>query len=161
MPRKKKIVRGNLSDMKIDMFYPRASLRAVLFAAVCLLFAMPALAAGNLAKRAERLPELALDAAKGFSVKEYRLETGKYYRWRIVSDGREEYKLLAPELFRNSWIDQVSIEDKEVKTMGLYAVEFDDDGEIDVWFMPIRPGTYEFFVENLRSQGFTGNFIVE
>ena len=147
--------------MKIDLLSPWTSPGAILLAAICLLSAMPALGAGNLAKRAERLPELALEATKGFSVKEYRLETGKYYRWRIVSDGREEYKLLAPELFRNSWIDQVSIEDKEVKTMGLYAVEFDDDGEIDVWFMPIRPGTYEYFVENLQSQGFTGRFIVE
>ena len=147
--------------MKFDKLCLRAGSRAALLAVLCLLFGAPALAAGNLAKRAERLPELALDATKGFSVKEYRLETGKYYRWRIVSDGREDYTLLAPELFRNSWIDQVSIEDKEVKTQGLYAVEFDDDGAIDIWFLPVRPGTYEFFVENLRSQGFTGRFIVE
>ena len=147
--------------MKFDKLCLRAGSRAALLAVLCLLFGAPALAAGNLAKRAERLPELALDATKGFSVKEYRLETGKYYRWRIVSDGREDYTLLAPELFRNSWIDQVSIEDKEVKTQGLYAVEFDDDGAIDIWFLPVRPGTYEFFVENLQSQGFMGRFIVE
>lgn len=121
-----------------------------------LLAAFPALAGGNLAKRAERLEVLKLDAASGFSVKEYALETGVYYRWRIESDGREEYKLLAPELFRNSWIDQVSIEDKEVKPMGLYAVEFDDEGEIDIWFMPIRPGDYPFFIESLETQGFSG-----
>lgn len=132
-----------------------------LFLALALCAAQPAAAAGNLAKRAERLPELALDAAKGFSVTEYRVETGVYYRWRISSDGRSEYKLLAPELFRNSWIEQVSIEDKEVKPFGLYAVEFDDDGEIDVWFVPIRPGSFGFHVEGLESQGFSGQSIVE
>jgi hypothetical protein len=65
-----------------------------------------------------------------------------------VSDGRGEYKLMAPELMRNSWVEQVSIEDKEVKPLGgLYAVEFDDEGEIDIYFVPIRPGTYEFYVD--------------
>jgi len=148
--------------MKFDRLCLRSGSRAILLTVVCLLFGAPALAAGNLAKRAERLPELVLDAAKGFSVKEYRLETGKYYRWRIVSDGREEYKLLAPDLFRNSWIDQIVIEDKEVKPLGgIYALEFDDEGEIDVYFLVVRPGRYGFYIENLRSQGFEGVFEVK
>ena len=67
---------------------------------------------------------------------------------------------MAPELFRNSWIDQISIEDKEVKPFGLYAVEFDDEGTIDVWFMPVRPGSYRFYIEGLASQGFEGVFEV-
>jgi hypothetical protein len=63
--------------------------------------------------------------------------------FRIASDGRDEYKLLVPELMRNAWVEQVSIEDKEVKPLGgLYAVEFDDKGEIDIYFAPLRPGTY-------------------
>lgn len=119
-------------------------------------------AEGNLAVRAERLPPLMLDAADGFSIKTYEIETGQFYRWRIVSDGREEYKLLAPELFRNAWIDQIVIEDKEVKPYGgIYALEFDDEGEIDVFFLIIRPGRYSFYIENLRSQGFEGAFIVK
>ncbi|MFQ5566987.1 MAG: hypothetical protein ACE5EU_11560, partial [Paracoccaceae bacterium] len=69
---------------------------------------------------------------------------------------REEYRLMAPELFRNSWIDQVSIEDKEVKPTGLYAVEFDDEGEIDIWFVPIRPGDYRFYIHSLENEGFSG-----
>ena len=113
-------------------------------------------AAGNLLKRAERLVKLELNAGSGFSIKAYDLETGVYYRWRIVSDGREEYRLMAPELFRNSWIDRVSIEDREVKPMGLHAVEFDDEGEIDIWFVPIRPGDYRFYIESLESEGFEG-----
>ena len=64
-----------------------------------------ATAKGNFTKRAKRLPILELDASKGFSQKNYEIETGVYYRWRIKSDGKEEYKLLAPELFRNSWIN--------------------------------------------------------
>ena len=120
------------------------------------------LAEGNLATRAERLPELAIDGAKGFSVTSYEIETGKFSRWRIVSNGRDDYKLLAPELMRNSWVEQVSIEDKEVKPLGgLYAVEFDDEGEIDIYFVPIRPGTYEFYIENMREDGMLGTFVVK
>jgi hypothetical protein len=132
--------------------------------AVLTVLLLPTLAwaEGNLAARAERLPTLEIDGAKGFSVTSYEIETGKFYRWRIASDGRDEYKLLAPELMRNSWVDQISIEDKEVKLLGgLYAVEFDDEGEIDIYFVPIRPGTYEFYIENMRADGMLGTFVVK
>ena len=127
-----------------------------------LVWSASALAEGNLATRAERLPELEIKAAEGFSVTSYEIVTGMFYRWRIVSDGRDEYKLLAPELMRNVWIEQVSIEDKEVKPMGsLYAVEFDDEGEIDIYFVPIRPGIYEFYVEGMEADGMSGTFLVK
>ena len=117
---------------------------------------------GNLAKRAERLKELRIDAVKGFSQKSFVLETGKFYRWRIISDGRDEYKVLFPKLSRNAWFEQISINEKEVKPFGsIYAVEFDDEGKIDVFFIPIRPGKYEFFVENYRNSGMLGYFKIE
>ena len=132
--------------------------KAALLAA---LIALPAHAEGDPTRRATRLTPLVLDAAGGFSTRRYEIETGVYYRWRIESDGREEYKLLAPGLFRESWIDQVVIEDREVKPMGLHAVEFDDAGQIDIWFITLRPGTYEFYVEGLETQGFRGEFVVK
>ena len=83
-------------------------------------------------------------------------------RWRVASDGRDEYKLLAPELMRNSWVEQVSIEDKEVKPLGgLYAVEFDDEGEIEIYFVPVRPGAYECSIENMREAGMLGTVVVK
>ncbi|WP_212523849.1 hypothetical protein [Actibacterium sp. MT2.3-13A] len=123
--------------------------------------ATPAAADGDPTRRATRLDPLALNAAEGFSTTSYTIKAGTYYRWRIESDGLEEYKLLAPELFRESWIDQIVIEDLEVKPYGLHAVEFDDEGVIDIWFVPIRPGTYRFYVEGLETQGFNGEFIVQ
>ncbi len=121
-----------------------------------------AAAEGNLARRAERLPELRIDAAKGFSIKSYQLETGKFYRLRVISDGRDEYSFRFPELSRNAWFDQIVIEDREVKPHGgVYSLEFDAEGEIDVYFIPIRPGTYEFFVENYRESGMLGRFEIE
>ena len=117
---------------------------------------------GNLARRAERLEELKINAEKGFSIKKYLLETGKYYRWRIISDGRDEYSFVFPKLSRNVWIGQVVIEKKEVKPFGgIYSLEFDEEGEIDVYFLPIRPGKYDFYVENYRESGMLGQIIVK
>ncbi len=124
------------------------------------ILATPALAEGNLAKRAERLEPLELDAAKGFSVREYQLETGKYYRWRIVSDGRDAYEIEVEGLFENAWIDKVVVEGMAMSVSGLGELEMEDEGEVDVWFIPIRPGEYEFAVENLGEQGFSGVFKV-
>ena len=48
-------------------------------------------AAGQITKRAERLEEIKIDGAEGFSVSEINLETGTFYRLRITSDGKDEY----------------------------------------------------------------------
>lgn len=120
-----------------------------------------AFAEGNLASRATRLPDMAIDSANlSLSVSEFELETGAYYRWRIVHDGGEEFQLMAPDLFRNAWIDQVVIEDLEVKPLGLHSVEFDDEGTIDIWFVPIRPGNFDFWIEGYRDRGLGGTFVV-
>jgi len=118
-------------------------------------------AEGNLASQPTRLEPLVLGSDLSFSVKEYTLETGKYYKWKITSDGGEEFLVMAPELFRSSWINQVVINDLEVKPMGgLYGVEFDDEGDIDIWFVPIQPGNYEFYVDGQRERGMLGTFVV-
>lgn len=121
----------------------------------------PAHAGGDITRRAERLPELEIDALNGFSVVNYTLETGVYYRWRIISDGLESYELVAAEFFQQSWIDKIVVEDQAIKPAGLYSIEFDDEGEVDVWFVPIRPGRYEFYVEGLELDGFAGEFTVK
>lgn len=116
----------------------------------------------NLASRATRLEPLVLRGDLSMSVAEYRIETGKYYRWRIKSDGSEEFLVRSPELVRNSWINQVVIDEIEVLPMGgLYGIAFDDAGVADVWFVPIRPGAYEFWVEGHRERGMVGRFLVD
>ena len=147
-------------------FYPRRmkSIGVAIISIFCVtvLLIHEASGKGNLARRAERLEELKINAEKGFSIKKYLLETGKYYRWRIISDGRDEYSFVFPKLSRNVWIGQVVIEKKEVKPFGgIYSLEFDEEGEIDVYFLPIRPGKYEFYVENYRESGMLGQIIVK
>jgi len=137
------------------------------YAAVALLSALLSSATignaeGNLAAKPVRLEPLVLGADLSFSVKEYVLETGKYYRWQIQSQGGEEFLVQAPELFRNSWVNQVVIGDTEVKPVGggLYGVEFDDEGTADVWFVPIVPGDFEFYAAGFRERGMLGKFVV-
>lgn len=121
-----------------------------------------AMAEGNLASNATRLPDMSIDTKTlAFSETTFELETGKYYRWRIVHDGGEELSIVAPELFRNSWLNQIVINDLEVKTSSLYSVEFDDEGTIDIWFVPIRPGEYTFGAPGYESRGMVGKFIVK
>jgi hypothetical protein len=117
-------------------------------------------AAGNLASAPTDL-ELVIDSrTPSFSQTEYQIETGKYYRWTITHDGLEEMQLMAPELFRNSWINQVVIEDKEVAPLALYSVEFDDEGEIVIFFVPVRTGNFDFYVDGMAERGLKGTFIV-
>lgn len=118
-------------------------------------------AEGNLASDAVRLPEMRIDsAALTLSETRFELETGRYYRWRVVHDGGEEFQIVAPELFRNSWINQVVADGLEVQPYALYAIEFDDEGTIDVWFVPIRPGDYDFWIKGYEERGLAGTFVV-
>jgi len=135
----------------------RRLIGALLFACI----SGPLLAEGNLAAAPEALEPLVLNGTEwSMAPLEYTLETGKYYSWAITSDGNEEFAVMAPELWRNAWINQVVINDLEVKPMGLYSVEFDDEGTIVIWFVPIRPGQYDFWVDGFEQRGMVGHFMV-
>lgn len=135
---------------------------ALIWAAALVIAAPPAFGAGNLAARPDRLPDLEINGKDlTLSQHEYRLETGKYYRWRVVSDGIDQYEVMAPELMRNSWIDKVVVEETTVKPMGIYSVELEDEGTVDIWFVPIRPGRFEFWIDGYENRGLAGDFVVE
>lgn len=123
-----------------------------------------AIGKGDLATRAIRLDKLVLGedpAGVAMSVKEYRIETGQAYRWTIESSGKHEYGIVAPEFFRVIWVRQVVVNDLEVKPAAIYEVEFDDEGEMEIDFVAIRPGTYEFRVKGFEERGMIGRFIIE
>lgn len=139
-------------------------LAQALFAALMMVGAVaaPAQAEGNLASNATRLPDMLINSDDlTFSQTKFELETGKYYRWRIIHDGGEELAVVAPELFRNSWINQVIVNDLEITPYGLYSVEFDDEGTIDIWFVPVRPGEYKFWADGYEDRGLAGTFVVK
>lgn len=122
----------------------------------------PTLAEGNLAAKGVYLPDLVIDTdALTFSQNEYDLETGVYYHLNITADDADNLAIVAPELWRNSWIDQIVVNDLEVKVGGLYSLEFDGAGTFNVTFVPIRPGVYEFYAPGYQSRGLKGKFIVK
>jgi hypothetical protein len=65
--------------------------------------ASSAFAAGDLAVRGTKLPDLVLGTDEyGFAMSEtsYELETGQLYQLKIRSNGIHEYAMVAPELFK-------------------------------------------------------------
>jgi hypothetical protein len=81
----------------------------------------------------------------------YELESGKYYRLPINADGTAEISIEGPEFFRNVWVDEVVINDIEVRPLGVSSLEFDDEGTATISFVTIRPGQFM-----LRIPGTTG-----
>jgi hypothetical protein len=135
--------------------------RILAAATVSLLLAGGAHAEGNLAANGTDLTLSINTIDLTFSQDTWELETGKYYQLDITSDGNEEISVVAPELWRNSWINQIVVNELEVKSYGLYSVEFDDEGTFNISFVPIRPGEYEIYVPGYENRGLKGKFIVK
>ena len=123
------------------------------------LLALP-LSAANLITKATDLPPLQLSAGKAFPKEPIQLEAGKYYRWKIESDGTSEMAIAAPDFFCFIWINEVVINDIEVRPLGLDSIEFDDAGAAVISFVPIRPGEFEYFMPN-SGDAFRGKIIVK
>lgn len=125
------------------------------------LLATPVMAAGNLASGGEEL-DLKIDTdGLTFSQGAIELETGKYYRLNISVEDADDTAFVAPEFFRNVWIDQIVVNDLEVKAQNPYSLEWDAAGTFTVSFVPIRPGEYDFWVEGYEDRGLKGKFVVQ
>ena len=93
--------------------------------------------------------------------KEYRLTVGQGYRWEIRAETDFEYGVVAPKFFRNIYIRKIEAEEIEISTPTLEKISFEDVGEAELVFVAIRPGTYEFGVQNMKARGMVGKIIVE
>lgn len=71
------------------------------------------------------------------------LESGAYYEMIITSDGSAELALTGPDFFRAIWMDEIVINDIEVRPMAVDSFEFDNAGEMELGFIAIKPGRYE------------------
>lgn len=123
-----------------------------------------ATAKGGLNNQVNRLAPLVLGSEQSdfaTSQKECHLGTSKYYRSKITSSDRREYNIIAPELWRDCWIYQVKVGDKEIKVPALGELDFDSAGEEEVDFIPILLGTYEFPSRGREERGMVGKIIVE
>ena len=91
-------------------------------------------------RRRRELAPITLGSGQPLAAEPYALESGKYYELTIVSDGTAELALEGPSFFRNVWINEIVINDIEIRPLGVESLEFDDEGEATISFVTIRPG---------------------
>ena len=77
-------------------------------------------------------PPLMLSSGKPLADKPYELESGKHYRLTIVGDGTAELAIGGADFFRNVWVNEIVINDIEVRPLGVDSIEFDDEGEVEM-----------------------------
>ena len=139
--------------------------RMILLALFALgLLAEGAAAKGYLASRPTKLPDLVLGTDEmgfGLSQKEYQLETGKSYRWKIISSGKQEYAMVAPKFFTFIWLRKVEAGGMEIKAHSIYELEFEREGEAEIFFVPIKPGKYEMKAKGLETRDVVVKIIVK
>ncbi len=112
----------------------------------------PALSQSGLITKAVQLSPITLSSGQPLAEAPYELEAGQYYSLPIRADGSAELAIGGAEFFRNVWINEVVINEIEVRPMGgIDSLEFDAEGEAVITFIPIRPGRFE-----LRIPGTTG-----
>ena len=118
--------------------------------------------AGLMAKdnRAD-LPPLTLAAGKPVAAGEYRLKSGTYYRIDIVADGSQELALSGGDFFRSVWINEIVVNDIEIRPMGVHSIEFDSAGTARMSFIPIVPGTFKLSIPGSHSESQSATFVIQ
>lgn len=115
-------------------------------------FSSSAAAQSGLVGKAIRLDPITLSAGKPLAEKPYELEAGKYYRLTIKADGSQELAIEGPEFFRNVWVNEIVVNDIEIRPMGVSSLEFDAEGEAVISFVTILPGTFYLKIPNTTGE---------
>ncbi|MDB6178186.1 hypothetical protein PAF17_11825 [Paracoccus sp. Z330] len=89
-----------------------------------------------------QLAPLTLAAGQPVATAEYSLKSGGYYRLDINADGSQELALSGGDFFRAIWVNEIVIEDIEIRPMGVHSLEFDDAGTATMSFVAVVPGRY-------------------
>lgn len=121
---------------------------SILATALAALIAAPAAAheygfAGILSSdNMEELEEITLSVGKPLADGPLMLKSGTGYELEITSDGTGELALEGSGFFRAIWINEIVINDLEVRPFGIESLEFDDEGTMEIEFIAIKPGQY-------------------
>jgi hypothetical protein len=79
------------------------------------------------------------------------LESGAYYKLEITADGSAELAIEGPSFFRAIWMNEIVINQIEIRPMAIDSIEFDKAGVAELSFIAIKPGRHV-----LRIPGSTG-----
>ena len=107
------------------------------------------------------LPPLTLSSGKPVAGGTYALKSGTYYRIDMVADGTAELALSGGDFFRAIWINEIVINDIEIRPMGVHSIEFDAAGEANMSFIAIVPGTYTLSIPGSHSETQSATFVIQ
>lgn len=107
------------------------------------------------------LPDLTLSSGKPVHEGVIELKSGTYYRMKIVSDGTAELALSGGDFFRSIWVNEIVINDIEIRPMGVHSIEFDAAGEALMSFIAIVPGTYKLSVPGSHGDSQAATFVIK
>ena len=117
--------------------------------------------AGLLTGGAQKLDPITLSSGKPLTNGPYQLEAGKYYEIEIEADGSAELAIAGADFFRNIWIDEIVINDIEIRPLGVDSLEFDDEGTAEISFVTIRPGTFTLRIPGTTAESQSAVFQVK
>lgn len=70
------------------------------------------------------------------------LQSGAYYKLEITADGSQELAISGPSFFRAIWINEIVINEIEIRPMAVDSLEFDAAGTAEISFIAIEPGAH-------------------
>ena len=132
-------------------------------AAALAVTALPALAEGDLGVRGTRMELTVGTGESGFGVsqKNFELVTGRLYQLKIKATGAKECAWEAPQLAATIWLRKVEAGNVEIKAPTLTELEFERESEAEIFFVPIRTGTFLWRCRGMETRGMAGSFIVK
>jgi hypothetical protein len=107
------------------------------------------------------LPPLTLSSGKPIAEAPIELKSGTYYRLKIVSDGTAELALSGGDFFRSIWVNEIVVNDIEIRPMGVHSIEFDAAGEAEMSFIAIVPGTYRLSIPGSQGDSQSATFVIK
>lgn len=81
-----------------------------------------------------------------------KLQSGAYYEIYMNADGSAELALTGPQFFRSIWMNEIVINDIEVRPMAIDSIEFDAAGTARLSFIAIKPGTFDIYIPNTTGE---------
>lgn len=85
------------------------------------------------------------------------------YKLVIKNTGEKPHYYTAPQFFKSIATRKVQTAEAEVKAPYLDAIEVNPKGTAELFFVPVKAGTYEVFctIEDHRDKGMDGSLVVE
>lgn len=80
------------------------------------------------------------------------LESGAYYRLEITADGSAELAIEGPDFFRAIWMNEIVINDIEIRPLAIDSLEFDAAGTAQLSFVAIKPGRHVIRIPNTTGE---------